>query len=92
MNVERLQLPEGVVASRVQHKLDDKMPLELKIPLLNTNKSDVYITKNTSIMTLQVTSKVQDICNLEWERQVDMQEPAPEVTCQEVIRQNNDLL
>ena len=50
---ERLQLPEGVVAPQVQHRLDHTMPFELKIPLFNTNKSDLYITKNTSIMTLQ---------------------------------------
>ena len=68
------------------------MPLELKIPLLNANKSDVYLTKNASVMTLQAASKVQDISNLEWERRVDTRDPAPEVTCLEAIRQNNDLL
>ena len=68
---DRLQLPEGVVTPKVQHKLDHKMPLELKIPLLNTNKSDVYITKNASIMALCETCEVQDICNIEWERRVD---------------------
>ena len=89
---ERLQLPEGVVALQVQHKLDHKMPTELKIPLLNTNKRDVYITKNTAIMTLQATSKVQDICSLEWRRQVDTQDPAPKVTQPEVIRQSHKSL
>ena len=65
---ERLQLPEGVIAPRVQHKLDHKMQLELQIPLLNTNKSDVYMSKNTSIMTLHEACEVQDMCNVEWEK------------------------
>ena len=87
-----LQLPEGGVTPKVQHKLDHKMPLELKIPLLNTNKFDVYITKNTSIMTLHETCEVQDICNIEWERRVDTRGRVPEVTCPESIRQNKDLV
>ena len=89
---ERLWLPGGVVAPQVQHKLDHKMPLELKIPLLNTNKRDVYITKNTAIMTLQATSKVQDICSLEWRRRVDIWDQAPKITHLEVIRQSKSLI
>ena len=45
-----------------------KMPLELKIPLLNTNETDVFIAKNTAIMTLQVTDKVQEVCSFEWRK------------------------
>ena len=44
------------------------MPLELKIPLLNTNERDVFIAKNTAIMTLQATDKVQEVCSLEWKK------------------------
>ena len=53
-----LQLPEGVILPEVQHKFDHKMPLELKIPLLNTNQREIFITKNMAIMTLQTTDKV----------------------------------
>ena len=76
---EKLQHPEGVIALEIQHKFNHEMPLELKIPLLNTNKRGVCITKNTSIMTLQATNKVQDICSFEWIKWDDTQEPvAPE--------------
>ena len=34
---EKLQLPEGVIPLEVQQKFGHKTPLELKIPLLNTN-------------------------------------------------------
>ena len=71
---EKLQLPEGVMALEVQHKFDHKMPLELKIPLPNTKKRDVCITKNTAIMTLQATNKVQDICSFEWRKWDDTRE------------------
>ena len=71
---EKLQLPEGVITLEVQHKFNHKMPLELKIPLLNTNKRDVCITKNTTIVTLQATNKVQDICSFQWRKWDDTQE------------------
>ena len=89
---ERLQLTEGVIAPQVQHKLDHKMQLELKIPLLNTNELNVYITKNTPIMTLHGTCEVQDICNIEWEKCIETQDIAPKVTCPEANRQHKDLL
>ena len=89
---ERLQLPEGVVAPEVQHRFDDNMLLELKIPLINTNKRDVCITKNTAIITLQATSKVQDICSLEWRKWVDTRDPITKVTHPEGIKQSHKSL
>ena len=87
---EKLQLPECVIASEVQHKFNQKMPLELKIPLLNTNKRDVCITKNTAIMTQQATYKVQDICSFEWRKWDDTQEPVtPEATHLEETKQSH---
>ena len=77
---EKLQLPKGVIALEIQHKFDHKIPLELKIPLLNTNKRDEYITRNTAIMTLQATNKVQDICSFEWIKWDDTHEPVVPVT------------
>ena len=65
---EKLQLPEGVIPPDVQHKFSHKMLLELKIPLLNTNERDVIITKNTAIMTLQATDKVQEVCSFKWRK------------------------
>ena len=61
--VEKLQLPEGVIALEVQHKFGHKMPLELNIPLLNRNKRDVCITMNAAIMTLLATDEVLEICS-----------------------------
>ena len=71
---EKLQLPEDVILPEVQHKFDHKMLLELKIPLLNTNERDVFIAKNTTIMTLQVTDKVQELCSFKWRKLDDTQE------------------
>ena len=71
---EKLQLPEGVIALEVQHQFGHKMPLELKIPLLNTNKRDMCITKTTAIMTLQTTDEVQEICSFKWRMLDDTQE------------------
>ena len=71
---EKLQLPEGVITPEVQHKFGHKMPLELKIPLLNTNKRDVCITKNTVIMTLQATDEVPEICSFRWRKLDDTRE------------------
>ena len=58
---DKLQLPKGVILPEVQHKFDHKMPLELQIQLLNTKERDVFIAKNTAIMTLQATDKVQEV-------------------------------
>ena len=48
----------------------------------------MYITKNTSIMTLHKTCGAQDICNVEWEKT----DQTPKVTCPEANRQHKDLL
>ena len=74
---EKLQLPEGVIPPEVQHKFGHKMPLDLKIPLLNTKERDVFITKNTAIMTLQATDKVQEVCSFEWRKLNDTQKQTP---------------
>ena len=71
---EKLQLPEGVIPLEAQHKLRHKMPVELKIPLLNTNDRDVFITKNTAIMTLQATDKIQEAGSFKWRKLDDTQE------------------
>ena len=71
---EKLQLHEGIITPDVQHKFSYKMPIELKIPLLNTNKRDVCITKNTAIMTLQATDEVQEICSFKWRKLDDTRE------------------
>ena len=90
---EKLPLPEGVIALELQHKFDHKMPLELKIPLLTTNKRDACITKNTAIMTLQATNKVQDIFCLEWRKWDDTQEPVvPEASHLEETKQSHKSL
>ena len=70
---EKLQFPEAVITLEVQHKFGHKMPLELNIPLLNTYKRDVCITKNTAIMTLQATDEVQEICSFKWRKLDDTQ-------------------
>ena len=89
---EKLQLPEGVTAPEVQHKFNHKMPLELKIPLLNTKKRDVCITTNTAIMTLQA-NEVQDICSFKWRKWDDTQEPvAPEAAHLEETKQSHKSL
>ena len=71
---EKLQLPEGVIPPEVQHKFGHKMLLKLKIPLLNTKERDVFIAKNTAIMTLQATDKVQEVCSFECRKLDDTQE------------------
>ena len=60
--------------------------------MLNTNESNMYIIKNTPIMSLHETCEVQDICNIEWKKHIDTRDIAPEVTHPEANRQHKDLL
>ena len=88
---QKLQLPKGVIPLEVHHKFSHKMPLELKIPLLNIKERDVFIAKNTAIMTLQATDKVQEVCSFEWRKLDDMQEQiALEVAHLEEIKQSQE--
>ena len=41
----------------VVHKFDNKVPCELKIPILNTNNNIVNIAKNKALVSLRLAEK-----------------------------------
>ena len=45
----------------VVHKIDDKVPCELNIPILNINNDIASITKNTALVSLSLTEEADDI-------------------------------
>ena len=51
------------------------------------------ITKNTAIMTLQATNKVQDICSFKWRKWAHTQDPVvPEAAHPERIKQSHEFV
>ena len=58
-------LPSSMIPINVVHKFDNKVPCELKIPILNTNNNIANITKNTAL-SLRPVEKVT-IFSLDWD-------------------------
>ena len=48
-----LNLPKGVILLNVYHKVDYKLPTELMVPLLNLSTSDMFLQKNTNMVSLK---------------------------------------
>ena len=49
MNADTFQLPEGIILLDVLHRVDQKTPQHLNIPVLNTNNAPCSIGKNIPI-------------------------------------------
>ena len=74
----------------VLHKFDHKISRELKIPILNTNNNIVNITKNTALVSLRPTEKVDNIFSLDWDtllqtRQLTVEEVLDQQKTQEQV-------
>ena len=67
----------------VVHKFDNKVPHELKIPILNTNNNNANITKNTTLVSLMPTEKVDSIFSLNWDTLLQTRQ----LTVEEVLDQ-----
>ena len=82
-------MPIGVV-----HKFDNKVPCELKIPILNTNNNIANITKNTALVSLRPTENVDSIFCLDWDTLLQTRQMAVEEVLdqQETPEQVHDLL
>ena len=63
----RFPLPGGMIPIDIVHKFDDKVPCELKISILHTNNNIANITKNTALVSLRPTEKVDNIFSLDWD-------------------------
>ena len=59
-------LPSGMIPVDVMHKIDDKVPQELNIPIVNTNNNIASITKNTVLVSLRPAEEANDIFSLDW--------------------------
>ena len=64
----RFSLPSSVIPVDVVHKINNKVPYELNIPILNTNNNVVNITKNTALFSLKPAEQAENIFSIDWDR------------------------
>ena len=62
----KFPLPSSLIPIDVVHKFDNKVPHELKIPILNTNNNSANITNNTALVSLRPAGKVHSIFSVDW--------------------------
>ena len=63
----RFPLLSGMIPIDIVHRFDNKVPCELKIPILNTNNNITNITKNMALVSLRPAEKVDSIFSLGWD-------------------------
>ena len=78
----------------VVHKVDNKVPQKLEIPILNTNNKIANITKDTTLVSLRPTEKVDSIFILDWDTVLQTRQLAVEevLNQQKTPEQIHDLL
>ena len=74
----KFPLPSGVIPIDVVYRFDNKVPHELKIPILNTNNNIANITKNMTLVSFRPTGKVDSIFSLDWDTLLQTRELAVE--------------
>ena len=90
----KFPLPSSMTPIDVIHKFDNKVPCELKIPILNINNNIANITKNTTLVSLRPTEKVDSISSLDWDTLLQTRQLAVEevLNQQKTPEQAHDLL
>ena len=90
----KFPLPSGMTPIDVVHKIVDKVPCELNIPILNTNNNIASINKNTALVSLRLAEEANDIFSLDWDALLQTRQLAVEevLTQQEMQEQVYDLL
>ena len=90
----KFPLPSSVMPIDVVHKIDDKVPCELNIPILNTNNNVANITKNTALLSLTLPEQAENIFSIKWDRLLQIKQLMVEEvqTPQERQEQVHDLL
>ena len=79
----KFPLPSSMIPIDVMHKIDDKVPHELNIPILNTNNNIASITKNTALLYLRLAEEADDIFSLDWDTLLQSRQ----LTVEEVLNQ-----
>ena len=79
----KFPLPSGMIPIDAVHKFNNKVPHELKIPILNTNNNIANITKNAALVSLRPTEKVHTIFSLDWDTLFQTRQ----LTVEEVLNQ-----
>ena len=69
----------------VVHKIDDKVPCKLNIPITNTNNNIASITKNTAFVSLGLAEEVNDIFSLDWDTLLQNRQLTVEVLTQQEL-------
>ena len=64
----KFSLPNSVMPVDVVHKIHNKVPHELNIPIFNTNNHVANITKNTALHSLKLAEQAENIFSIEWDR------------------------
>ena len=82
--IHKFPLPSSMIPIDVVHKFDNKVPCELKIPVLNTNNNIANITKNTALVLLRLAANVDSIFSLDWDTLLQTRQLAVE----EVLNQH----
>ena len=90
----RFPPPSGIIPIDVVHRFDNKLPCELKVPILNTNNNIANLTKNMALVSLRLAEKVDTICSLDWEMLLQSRQWAAEEVLdqQQTQEQVHDLL
>ena len=90
----KFPLPTGMISIDVVHMFDNKVPCELKVPVLNNNNTIANITKNMALVSLRLAEKVGSLCTLDWEALLQTRQLAVEEVLdqQQTQEQVHDLL
>ena len=66
LDFSTFQLPEGIIPLEMMHHVDHKMPRTLKVPILNTNNTISSSVKNSTIATLVLAGKCEQVQEIKW--------------------------
>ena len=90
----KFPLPSSMISKDIVHKFYNKVPHELKIPILNANNNITNITKNMALVSLRLAVKVDSIFSLDWDTLLQTRQLAVEEVLdqQQTEEQVHDLL
>ena len=68
LNFSTFQLPEEVIPLDIIHRVDHKMPQYLNILMLNTTYSSYSIPRSSSVATLTMAERCEEIQEVGWDQ------------------------
>ena len=66
LTFDTFQLPEGVIPLDILHRINNKTPKNLTIPILNINNTTCSLTKTSPIVTLILAGKCEQVQEIRW--------------------------